>query len=86
MRLPDKRVDIESVIKDPANYFARPFDVIKDARFTPGEKHRILSAWALDAELVSQAEAENMSGNSPPGLREVKLALLELEKLPELQK
>ena len=44
------------------------------------EKRRILDSWALDAQLLSVAEEENMGGADRPGLREVKLALLELEK------
>jgi hypothetical protein len=72
--------DVAAVIKDPAAHFARPADVVSDLRFTLEQKQQILNAWALDAELVSQAEAENMSGTSPPRLREVKLALLELQQ------
>lgn len=73
-------VDVEAVIKDPAAHFTQPADVVRDLRFTLEQKQRILNAWALDAELVSQAEAENMSGASPPQLRAVKLALLDLEQ------
>jgi hypothetical protein len=80
MRKPDNTLDVEAAIKDPANHFPSPADVVTDLRFTPAEKQRILNAWALDAELLSQAEAENMSGRTPPRLREVKLALLELQK------
>ena len=42
------------------------------------EKRRILDSWALDAQLLSVAEEENMGGKDRPGLRDVKLALLEL--------
>jgi hypothetical protein len=80
MTRPDDTLDVEAAIKDPANHFASPADVVSDLRFTAEAKQRILNAWALDAELLSQAEAENMSGGKPPRLREVKLALLELEK------
>jgi hypothetical protein len=80
MRKPDNTLDVEEAIKDPANHFPSPADVVNDLRFTPAEKQRILNAWALDAELLSQAEAENMPGKTPPRLREVKLALLELQK------
>ena len=44
------------------------------------EKRRILDSWALDAQLLAVAEEENMGGKDRPGLRDVKLALLELEK------
>ena len=77
---PERTFDVEAVIKDPAAHFARPADVVRDVRLTLEQKQRILNAWAVDAELLSQAETENMSGTSPPRLREVKLALLELEQ------
>jgi hypothetical protein len=80
MNKPDSTIAVEAAIRDPADHFASPADVVNDLRFTPAEKQRILNAWALDAELLSQAEAENMPGKNPPRLREVKLALLELQK------
>lgn len=77
---PPQRLDLETVVRDPADYFAAPMDVVNDSRFTHDEKHRILESWALDAQLQSQAEAENMPGKDPPPLQEVHLALLELQK------
>jgi hypothetical protein len=77
---PSERLDIEGVVRDPADYFAAPMDVVNDSRFTHDEKHRILESWALDARLRSQAEAENMPGKDRPRLQEVHLALLELQK------
>ena len=74
-----QRLDIETVVRDPADYFAAPIDVVNDSRFTHDEKHRILESWALDAQLRSQAEAENMPGKDRPPLQEVHLALLELQ-------
>ena len=40
----------------------------------------ILDSWALDAQLLTVAEEENMGGQDRPGLRDVKLARLELDK------
>jgi hypothetical protein len=77
---PPQRLDMETVVRDPADYFAAPMDVVNDSRFTHDEKHRILESWALDAQLRSQAEAENMPGKDQPPLQEVHLALLELQK------
>jgi hypothetical protein len=73
------RPDIEAIIKDPGKHFRSPRDVVSDGAFTREEKRRILDCWALDAQLLSVAEEENMAGKDRPGLREVKLALLELE-------
>ena len=77
---PSEKLDIEAVVRDPADYFAVPMDVVNDSRFTHDEKHRILESWALDARLRLQAEAENMPGKDEPRLQEVHLALLELQK------
>jgi len=75
-----KKLDIETVVSNPADYFPAPMDVVNDSRFTHEEKHRILDSWSLDAQLRSQAEAENMPGKDRPRLQEVHLALLELRK------
>jgi hypothetical protein len=75
-----KRSDIEAIIKDPMKHFRAPRDVVADPALTREEKRRILDSWALDAQLLTVAEEENMAGEDRPGLREVKLALLELEK------
>ena len=72
--------DVEAAVRDPADHFAAPMDVVTDVRLTVAEKHRILESWAYDAKELSQAEAENMPGRDRPRLREVRLALLELEK------
>ena len=74
------RPDIENIIKDPGKHFAAPREVVSDPTLSIEEKRRILDSWALDAQLLSVAEEENMGGADRPGLREVKLALLELEK------
>ena len=74
------RPDIETIIKDPGKYFAAPRDVVTAEGFSRDEKRRILDSWALDSQLLAVAEEENMPGSDRPGLREVKLALLELEE------
>ncbi len=74
------RPGIETIIKDPVKHFRTPRDVVADSGFTREEKRRILDSWALDAQLLAVAEEENMSGQDRPGLRDVTLALLELEK------
>lgn len=76
----ERKPDIETIVKDPAKHFASPRDVVADRGLTREEKKRILDSWALDAQLLTVAEEENMAGPGRPGLREVKLALLELEE------
>jgi hypothetical protein len=53
---------------------------VTDRRLSKNDKRKVLESWALDAELLSRAEAENMSGGDRPQLQAVKLALLELDK------
>jgi len=77
---PGPKPSIDAIIKDPLKHFATPRDVVSDQRFNSEEKRRILESWALDAQLLSQAEDENMPGQDRPQLREVRLAMLELEK------
>jgi hypothetical protein len=76
---PSEKLDIEGVVRDPEDYFGAPMDIVNDSRFTHDEKRRILESWALDAQLRSQAGAENMPGMDRPRLHEVHLALLELQ-------
>ena len=71
-------LEIDAMVLHAADHFAKPGDVVKEARLTTAQKQRILESWALDAELLSQAESENMHGDEQPRLREVKLALLSL--------
>jgi hypothetical protein len=66
---PSEKLDIEAVVRDPADYFGAPMDIVNDSRFTHDEKRRILESWALDAQLRSQAEAENMPGMDRPRLQ-----------------
>lgn len=74
------KLEVDTAVLDSADYFDSPMDVIGDLRFTHEEKRRILESWALDARLLSQAEAENMPGPDRSRLSEVKLALLELQR------
>lgn len=75
-----KKLDVDAAVLDPAAYFACPMDVVKDKGLTQGDKLRILESWVCDAELLSQAESENMQGRDRARLQEAKLALLELQK------
>ena len=74
------RPSIETIIKDPVKYFECAPRCGRGPGLSLEEKRRILDSWALDAQLLSVAEEENMGGKDRPGLREVKLAQLELEK------
>lgn len=80
MAKPQHEPSIDTIIKDPAKHFRTPGDVVADPSLNVEQKRRILESWALDSQLIAVAEEENMGGNERPGLREVKLALLELEQ------
>lgn len=69
----------EEIIKDPTVEFDSPQAVLDDRKLTTVEKRKILESWAKDAELLSAADNENMSGGENPRLRETKLALAALE-------
>ena len=73
-------IDVDKAVMDPTRYFSRPCDVLDDTRLNHDKKRRILESWALDAELISAAESENMRGRAGDRsyLREAKLALLKL--------
>lgn len=74
-------IDVDAAILDATRYFSRPCEVLDDVRLNRDEKRRILQSWALDAELISEAESENMRGRDGDRfyLREAKLALLKLD-------
>lgn len=72
---------VENAIGDPTREFKRPMDVVNDQQLNVGEKRRILESWKKDAELLSTAQDENMSGGERPLLQDVSLALGELERI-----
>lgn len=80
MGSPTGKIDVDEIVKDPTEHYASPMAVLEDSRLTTKEKQRILESWAQDAELISEAEAENMRGGERPHLQEAKLALLALRK------
>ena len=81
MTNPETRIVIDDVLMDPSRYFSNPGEVLEDVRLNREQKRRILRSWALDAQLIDEAESENMRGR--PGylsqLREARLALLKLD-------
>lgn len=74
-------IDVDHAVMDPTRYFARPAEVLDVAALSDDDKRRILQSWALDAQLISEAESENMRGRPDDRsfLHEAKLALLKLD-------
>lgn len=77
---PRETLNVDAAVLDPADFFESPMDVVKDPRLTNSDRQRILESWVRDAELLTQAEAENMRGTERPRLQEAKQALLEVHK------
>ena len=59
--------------------YCEPNQVLQDGSLTQEQKMEILKQWEYDARELEVAEEENMAGNASSMLREVHLALLELE-------
>jgi hypothetical protein len=68
-------------ISDPTREYRKPIDVVRDTELDADEKLRILESWKKDAELLSTAQDENMSGGERPQLQDVMLAIQELERI-----
>ena len=66
----------------PANAFRHPFDVLRDADLTLGEKRAILAAWASDACAVEAAPSLRTApgGAGPVSIDEIFYTLCELDK------
>ncbi len=71
---------VESAISDPTRHYTCPMDVVHDDSLDIEEKRKILESWKKDAELLSTAQAENMTGGERPQLQDVSLALQELDQ------
>ena len=69
---------VEAALADPTREFDSPMAVVDDAELAVDDKHAILGSWLKDAELLSTAQAENMTGGEDAQLRGVKLALAAL--------
>jgi hypothetical protein len=80
--VPAEPFDLESVTLDPTRFYARPTDVLEDARLDAAQKRRVLESWVLDAKLLAEAEDESMPGAATERnfLREAKLALKALDR------
>jgi hypothetical protein len=56
-------------------------DVVHDESLDAEEKHKILESCKKDAELLSTAQDENMSGGERAQVQDVSLALTELDRV-----
>jgi hypothetical protein len=72
---------VATLIGDPTREFSTPMQVVRDEALGLEDKRKILESWRKDAELLSTAQDENMTGGERPQLQDVHLALEELERL-----
>jgi hypothetical protein len=72
---------VSDAIADPTREFATPMAVVDDTGLELDEKQRILESWRKDAELLSTAQSENMTGGEGARLQDVSIALQKLEEL-----
>jgi len=72
---------IDNAIADPTRFYTSPMDVLHDDELDTDQKRRILESWKKDAELLSTAQDENMSGGERAQVQDVSLALTELDRV-----
>jgi len=72
-------MDIDAAIKNPAGHFDSPEAVLADDRLSNAQKKSVLEQWKVDAKLLAEAAAENMSGGEPNMLSRVSAALAHLD-------
>ena len=73
-----KIVDIERAKSSPANEFERPVDVVESSDLSDKQKKRVLNQWEVDAQGLSRASDEGMTGGEPSRLTEVQDARREM--------
>jgi len=71
-------MNLEHALADPSSEFESPEAVLTREDLTQEQKKAILERWRQDAELLQQAEAENMAGGEPNLLDRVQQALARL--------
>ena len=72
-------VDYERALIDPQSVFGTPERLLADPRLDPRGKLEILRRWKLDAERLSVAEDEAMTGGEESMLARVQNAIIAIE-------
>jgi len=71
-------VTFEKALKNPANFYVSPQNVLQDQGLNETQKIQILQRWEYDERELAVAEEENMAGGPESKLDEVLLALRRL--------
>ena len=72
---------LDQKLMNPSDVYASPAEVLVDDHLDHDEKVRVLAAWRLDAERLSDSANEGMSGGENARLREVAMAQRQLDSL-----
>lgn len=70
--------DVDDVVFNPTRYFESPIEVVDEKVLDLDQKVALLLNWEWDEKLEEVAEEENMHGNKPDILRDIKMALAKL--------
>lgn len=74
----NKKVDLPTMLRDPAGVFRSPRDVLEHPDLTQEERLAILQQWERDARGLSVAEEEGMGGGEESLLSRVRRAIAQL--------
>ena len=77
--MPTKTSKINKVLKNPADNFSSPQEIVQKKDLTVEQKIEILRRWEYDELEMAVAEEENMAGGPPSKLEEILAALRQLK-------
>ncbi|MCK7458176.1 hypothetical protein [Idiomarina aminovorans] len=72
-------MDFKKSLKNPAEAFNSPQNVVNDAELTTEQKIDVLKQWRYDELETEVADQENMAADKPDKLGEINNLLIELE-------
>ena len=75
-----RKVDLTTILRDPAAVFRHPAEVLDRPDLTDDERLAILEQWERDARGLSVAEEEGMTGGEESLLARVERAIAALGK------
>lgn len=67
--------ELKAMIKDPAEHFPNPEDVLNSTNLDEQQKRAVLESWLVDEQELAKATEENMGDSDSNKLDEVTAAL-----------
>jgi Fe-S cluster assembly ATPase SufC len=80
LRKKSAKIDVERAKISPADEFDHPQQVVDHSSLRKEDKKKILNQWQTDADALSRANDEGMSGGESTKLDEVQGAQRKLDK------